>query len=238
MWPASWAFFPKTESSPEDSVVLMSFGSDGVHFLAVDAKNQKPLGAALTLSMEEAKAWRSAAAHSFAAVHVYGEESFAAWFPPDWVDLPETWLAPLDPEGKHWESHRLERGMELYYRYPETTPSEAQPLMAINALRWLSPLAKRDAVRVYRLGERLEIAAVQNGRLLAHNLFEAHSPQDAAYACMLFYDQCHLPAQHVPLIWEGDAEEACWESLRPFVEKIDTSASHPWSALTVLAPTH
>ncbi|HAB35873.1 MAG TPA: hypothetical protein DCE58_04645 [Cryomorphaceae bacterium] len=238
MWPATWAFFPKTESSPEDSVVLMSFGAQGVHFVAIHTKSAKPLGAPLTLSLEQAQSWRQASAHSFAAVHVFSEESFAAWFPADWVDTPETWLKPLDPEGSGWECYRLERGMDLYYRVPSSTPAEAQPLMALNAMRWLSPLAKRDAIHVYRLGQRLEIAAIQNGRLLAHNLFDAQSSQDAAYACMLFYDQCHLPAQHVPLIWEGDADEPCWESLRPFVEKIDTSASHPWSALTVLAPSH
>ena len=236
MWPTSWAFFPKTESSPEDSVVLMSFGSDGAHFVAIDAKTSKPLGAPLGLSLEEASSWRQSASPSFASVHLYGEEAFAAWFPADWVDAPEAWIRPLDPKGSAWESYRIERGMELYYRFPAQTPPEAQPLMAVNAQRWLSPLAKRDAVHVYRLGHRLEIAAVQSGRLLAHNLFEAQTSQDAAYACMLFYDQCHLPAQHVPLLWEGDADEACWESLRPFVEKIDTSASHPWSALTVLAP--
>lgn len=236
MWPKTWAFFPNAESSPEDSVVLMSFGTQGVHLVALDAKTRKPLGAPLTLSLEEAMEWRQLASSHFAAVHVFGEESFAAWFPADWVETPETWLKPLDPSGKQWSKFSLEKGMDLFYRYPAMCPEEATPWMAMNAQRWLSPLAKRDAVHVHRMGERLEIAAVQQGRLLAHTLFQAPSSQDAAYSCMVFFDQCHLPAQHVPLIWEGDSDELCWDALRPFVEKIDTSASHPWSALTVVAP--
>ncbi len=140
-------------------------------------KRRNPLGAALSLSVEEASAWRQSASPSFAAVHLFGEEAFAAWFPADWVDAPDAWIRPLDPQGNHWESYRLERGMELYYRFSAQTPPEAQPLMAVNAQRWLSPLAKRDAVHVYRLGQRLEIAAVQNGRLLAHNLFPAQTPK-------------------------------------------------------------
>jgi hypothetical protein len=236
MWPASWAFFPKTESSPEDSVVLLSYGPDGVLLAIVRAEDGRPLGPCLALSHEEVARWIQKAGASFSAWHAFGQEAFAAWFPKDWVDEPEAWLRPLDPEGQSWQCYALERGMDLYYRFPDGVADHCIPTMALNAQRWLSPLAKRDAVRVHRQGSRLEVAAIQNGRLLSHSLFPVSSSHDAAYACMLIYDQCNLPAQHVPLIWEGDSDEDCWEALRPFIEKLDSTASHPWSALTVLFP--
>lgn len=236
MWPSTWAFFPNTESSPEDSVVLLSYGSVGVLVCIVRASDGRPLGSTLALSVDEVNSWMEQYAKEFAAWHAFGQEEFAAWYPKDWVENVETWLKPLDPHGTQWEYYPLDRGMDLYYRFPSGVPGHCTPTMAANAQRWLSPLAKRDAVRVHRQGPRLELAAIQQGRLLSHTVFQVETPQDAAYACMVLYDQCGLPAQHVPLIWEGDADEVCWENLRPFIEKLDTTASHPWSSLTVLFP--
>ncbi|NDA06295.1 MAG: DUF3822 family protein [Flavobacteriia bacterium] len=236
MWPATWAFFPNTESSPEDSVVLLSYNSSGVLACIVRGESGRPLGPIIALSHTETQSWIDGHAADFAAWHAFGQEDFGAWYPKDWVQDVETWLKPLDPQGHAWECFPLERGMDLYYRFPAGVPNHCVPTMGANAQRWLSPLSKRDAVRVHRQGHRLELAAIQQGRLLSHTVFQVETSQDAAYACMVLYDQCGLPAQHVPLIWEGDADEGCWESLRPFIEKLDTTASHPWSALTVLFP--
>lgn len=238
IWPPHWVFFPQTESSPEDSVVLLGYGSDGAMLLLINATTKRPLGPSLPISFDEVSQWEAHAKGAFAEWHQFGQEAFAAWFPKDWTQEPAVLAKPLDPTGDAWESYSIEKGMRLLYRMPKHCPEGAIPMMAINAQRWLSPLAKRDAVRVHRMGNRLELAAIQKGRLIVHNLFTPQTAQDAAYSCMLLYDQCSLSATHIPLIWEGDADESCWEILRPFIQTLDSTASHPWSALTVLYPSH
>ena len=232
-WPEGWEFFPEAECSPNEATALLSFGSNGSFFLGINNKSRKPLGRPLVQTTDDLANWQSSCAAEFAQVHMAVEEDFSAWFPENWVGDVHAWLHPLDPAGTKWEKYVALKGMELYYRCIDGIPSSI-PWMALNAERWLRIGSKRDAVRVHRLGNRLEIAAIVSHRLIAHNVFQVQTSKDAAYHCMVFYDQCHLSAQHIPIVWEGDADEECWEALRPFVQKLDTSTSHPWSALMVL----
>ena len=38
---------------------------------------------------------------------LFGEERFGAWYPEDWVNNDLDWLKPLDPDGKNWNSLKI-----------------------------------------------------------------------------------------------------------------------------------
>lgn len=234
MWPEGWESFHENKEDFHLYTAVLCFNPSAARAIILAEDGATPLGPPLNLTTASATNWRNQSEKDFKQFYVYGEESFGAWHPAQWSHPMESWLKVVDPSGDSWNKAVLNDIMEFYYRYDDSIPLESKPLMATNAKRWLKTGSKKDAIRIHRMGTRLEVAAIVQNRLLAHNVFQVQTSKDAAYHCMVFYDQCHLSAEHIPLLWEGDADEECWDALRPFIEKLDTSASHPWSALTVL----
>ena len=237
-FPKSWVFFSQFESTPKESIVIAIAKLEGINLLICSKNDGKPLGSVLNLSFEDFEMWYSSYESKFSNCFLFGEECFAAWYPESWVGNKEEWIKPIDPDGTNWKSLVIDGGMELHFRFPEAFPKNLhfKPLMAHNAQRWLKN--GNDSIRIHKNGKRMEMAVIKNKSIQLHTIFSVQSSNDAAYNCMLLYDQCSLPTEHISIIWEGEMDELAWEKLRPFIKKIDTSSSHPWSALSVLNNSH
>lgn len=233
-FPSSWVSFADVKPILKDQIILIIGKSDGVDFLICSKNDYKPLGSVISMVFEDFISWYNANSREFSDCLLFGEEDFGAWYPESWVENQEEWLKPLDPEGDQWNRLVIESGMELYFRFPGTFPENLNfvPLMAHNAKRWIK--TNGDSVRVHRNGNRMEMAVIKDKIIQLHTIFRVESSNEAAYSCLLLYDQCAIHTLHIPLIWEGEMDELAWEKLRPFIKKIDTSSSHPWSALSCL----
>ena len=233
-FPHSWVPFPDVKLIPKDQIILTIGKLDGVNFLLCSKTDKKPLGSVISMGFEDFISWFNSNSQEFSNSLLFGEEDFGAWYPKSWVDIQEEWLKPLDPEGNEWDRIVIESGMELHFRFPSTFPKNLNfvPLMAHNAERWLK--TNDDSVRVHRNGNRMEMAVIKDKSIQLHTIFRVESSNEAAYNCLLLYDQCAIHTEYVPLVWEGEMDELAWEKLRPFIKKIDTSSSHPWSALSCL----
>ena len=232
--PRDWIFFPEADSFSKDQVVIVIGKSDGVDFLICNESDNRPLGSVISIDFQDFKIWYDKHHSKFSRCLLFGEERFGAWYPEDWVNNDLDWLKPIDPNGKNWNSLKINFGIELYFRFPAELPDtiDFYPMMAQNANRWLKN--GKESVRVHKNGNRMEIAVIKKNKLDIHTIFNVKTSSEAAYNCLLVYDQSGVHTEHTPLIWEGQMDEIAWAKLRPFIKKIDTSYSHPWSALSVL----
>lgn len=229
-WPSGWQSIPSVNIQIEDTLVVGIDDADGVRYCAFNRRNRQPLTTVCACSIEEFHTWKSGT--DVTCYHFTPSEE-AAWFPKGWVEDPQLWMSPLG-EGA-WERRSIDAGMELIHR-PIHTNSTADSLMAHNAERWLRDIKATEVVHVHRLGRRIEICVINSGRIIMHNQYEVQGAQDAAYVCMLAYDQCNLQGQHVRLVWEGDADSKCWEILQQFIQNLDHTNSKSWSAFSTLLP--
>ena len=52
----------------------------------------------------------------------------------------------------------------------------------------------------------MEIAVIKKNKLDIHTIFNVKTSSEAAYNCLLVYDQSGVHTEHTPLIWEGQMD--------------------------------
>ena len=226
-WPEGWQALASLDPKPGDVQMVAIYGREGVNHCALLTANHQPVSQPGHCSLDAFQQWHKATRIPVHEFHVVDE---AAWFPAGWVDQANDWMSPLG-DGP-WSRQLIDDGMELIHQ-TAIAPDTSMPLMASNANRWLK--AKQgNAVQVYRHGNYLEVAVIEDGKITMHNHNHASSSHDVAYLIMLAYDQCTLAPESIPMRWEGDPDLATWTVLEQFVHQVQRDGSDAWQAYKVM----